>query len=95
MNGIAMPPWYAFAISIVVPAIVYLLTNKGQMPRQIKSLIALGVSTVVAIGAVWASGKLDWSNMLATIGMVFTISQLFYDQYFKDILQKKNPPPQK
>ena len=86
-----MPPWYAFVISIVIPAIVYLLTNKGHMPRQIKSLIALAVSVAVALGAVWAQGKLDWSHALTTIGAVFTISQLLYDQYFKSLFEKKQP----
>ena len=82
-----VPQWYVWAIGILMPIIVQLLTGKNWKRWQ-KSRIAFGVAVLAGVGAVWAEGKLDFANILATIGVIFTVSQLLYDQYFKNLFNK-------
>lgn len=85
MNNV--PQWYVWVIGILVPIVVQLLTSK-DWARWKKSLVAFAVVVIAGFGAVWAEGKLDFTNVLATIGIIFTISQLLYDQYFKNLFNK-------
>jgi hypothetical protein len=82
-----IPQWYVWAIGILMPIVVQLLTGKNWV-RWKKSLVAFGVAVLAGFGAVWAEGKLDLTNILATISIIFTISQLLYDQYFKNLFNK-------
>ncbi|MCD6426832.1 MAG: hypothetical protein J7L03_01830 [Caldisericaceae bacterium] len=82
-----VPQWYVWVIGILLPIVVQLLTQK-DWARWKKSLVAFGVAVLAGLGAVWASGKFDVGNALATIGLIFTLSQLFYDQFFKNVFKK-------
>jgi len=81
------PTWYLGFLGVVVPIITNFITSKNWS-RNTKSGIALGVSIVIGFGGVYFAGKLDTVNLLATIGLVFTMSQLSYDQFFKSMFNK-------
>ena len=85
MNNV--PQWYVWATGILLPIVVQILTKKNW-ERWKKSLVAFGVSILAGFLATWASGKLDFSNLLASIGIIFTLSQVMYDQYFKNLFNK-------
>jgi len=90
MSGInSIPQWYVWATGVLLPIVTNLLTKK-DWPRWKKSLVAFGISVAAGFLAVWAEGQLDFSNLLATIGVIFTLSQVFYDQFFKNLFAKKD-----
>lgn len=88
MANLNLPPWYIWAISVVLPALDALIIQ-AKWNRQIKSLVAFAVAVGVAFVAVWVTGALNWQNLVTTITVVFTVSQIIYDQYFKNVIQKK------
>ena len=88
MNGSVIPSWYIWVIGILLPLVVAFLT-KATWPRQVKSLVALGAAILAGLGATWITGQFNTANILGTITIVFTLSQLFYDQFFKETINKQ------
>ena len=76
------PTWYFSFIGVIIPVIVNFVTKK-TWNRHIKSAFALGISIIISFGGLYLAGKIDTVNILATIGTVFTVSQLAYDQIWK------------
>ena len=60
----------------------------ARLSRRWKSIIAILVSTVIGFASSFLSGQFDPSTILQSIAVSFSISQVFYDQVFKDLFNK-------
>ena len=83
------PEWYAGLIGVIAPIIDHWILKSGTS-RRVKSLIALFLSAVIGFGSAYFSGQFDPETILKSIAAAFTVSQIVYDQFFKDILKKNN-----
>ena len=81
------PQWLAGLIGVIAPLIVRWITG-ANLSRRWKSLIAILVSTVIGFASSFLSGQFDASTVLKSIAVAFSISQVFYDQIFKDLFNK-------
>jgi hypothetical protein len=73
---------FIWMLGFLMPLVTELLI-KATWSRNIKSLVAFGISLVIGGIQVLITGQFDMTNILAAIGATFTASQLAYDQYFK------------
>ena len=81
------PQWLAGLIGVIAPLIVRFITG-ARLSRRWKSIIAILVSTVIGFASSFLSGQFDASTVLKSIAVSFSISQVFYDQIFKDLFNK-------
>ena len=81
------PQWLAGLIGVIAPLIVRWITG-ANLSRRWKSLIAILVSTVIGFASSFLSGQFDTATVLKSIAVAFSISQVFYDQIFKDLFNK-------
>jgi putative flippase GtrA len=68
----------------VVPFIVSYLKNTSWS-AQMKQGVAVVISLLVAFGITAIDNGVDlgnWKNLLLNLGVVFTVAQVFYQQYF-------------
>jgi putative flippase GtrA len=68
----------------VVPFIVSYLKNTSWS-AQMKQGVSVVISLVVAFGITAIDNGVDlgnWKNLLLNLGVVFTVAQVFYQQYF-------------
>jgi len=84
METLGLPQWYIFLIGLVMPIIIKFLVGR-TWSRNLKSIVAFGISVIIGGVAAYLTGKFDPANVVVTIGTIFTISQLAYDQIFKDL----------
>lgn len=90
MEGLPVwiPQWYIWLIvSILLPLIEQFVIGKNW-PSWAKVLMSFGVSVIVSIGACYFGGQLTWGNFLASLGLIFTTAQIFYDAIWKKSLLK-------
>lgn len=80
------PQWLAGLVGVVAPLIVRWLTGVN-MARKWKSFIAMTVSVVVGFASSFLSGNFNASAVMSSTAFAFSVSQVFYDQVFKDILK--------
>jgi len=80
------PQWLAGLVGVIAPLIVRWLTG-ANMARKWKSFIAIGVSVVVGFASSLLSGNFNVGAVLSSTAFAFSVSQVFYDQVFKDILK--------
>ena len=80
------PQWLAGLMGVIAPLIVRWITG-ANLSRRWKSLIAILVSSVIGFASAFPSGQFDASTILKSIAVTFSISQVFYDQVFKDIFK--------
>jgi len=80
------PQWLAGLVGVISPLIVRWLSG-ANMARKWKSFIAIGVSVVVGFASSLLSGNFNASCVLSSTAFAFSVSQVFYDQVFKDILK--------
>ena len=73
---------FIWMLGFLMPLITEMLI-KATWTRNVKSLIAFGVSLVIGGVQVLLLGQFDMTNVLASVGATFTASQIAYDQYFK------------
>ena len=69
---------------IIVPFIVSYMKNTAWSAKT-KQVVAIVVSLVVAFGitAIDNGVKFDqWKDLLINLGVVFSVAQVFYQQYF-------------
>ena len=85
------PQWLAGLIGVIAPLIVRWITGV-RLSRRWKSIIAILVSSVIGFASSFLSGQFDTSTILKSIAVAFSISQVFYDQVFKDLFNKKEKP---
>lgn len=68
----------------VVPFIVSYLKNMGWS-AQVKQIVSVGISLLVAVGITVVDNGVnlgDWKELLMNLGVIFTVAQVFYQQYF-------------
>jgi hypothetical protein len=58
------------------------------MTRRWKSLIAILVSAVIGFASAFLSGQFNLQSVLQSVAVAFSISQVFYDNVFKDIFNE-------
>jgi hypothetical protein len=74
------------AAGVIIPFIVSFLKDVTWVPK-IKQLVSFAVAAVFAVGVtvVDKGVQLDtWQALLANLGVIFTIAQVFYTQLIKD-----------
>jgi len=81
------PQWLAGLIGVIAPLIVRFITG-ARLSRRWKSLIAILISSVIGFASAFLSGQFDASTVLKSIAVAFSISQIVYDQVFKDLFNK-------
>jgi hypothetical protein len=81
------PVWFSGLIGVIAPLIVRWITG-AKLSRRWKSIIAILVSSVIGFLSAFLSGQFDASTVLKSIAVSFSISQVFYDQVFKDLFNK-------
>jgi hypothetical protein len=81
------PQWLAGLIGVIAPLIVRFITG-ARLSKRWKSLIAILVSSMIGFASAFLSGQFDASTILKSIAVAFSISQVFYDQIFKDLFNK-------
>jgi len=81
------PEWLSGLIGVIAPLIIRWITGVN-MPRKWKSLIAILISAVIGFASSFLSGQFDFGTVLKSIAVAFSISQVFYDQVFKDLFNK-------
>jgi len=85
------PQWLAGLIGVIAPLIVRWITG-ARLSRRWKSLIAILISSVIGFASSFLSGQFDALSILKSIAVAFSISQVSYDQIFKDLFNKKESP---
>jgi MFS-type transporter involved in bile tolerance (Atg22 family) len=81
------PEWLAGLVGVISPLIVRWIT-KANMTRRWKSLIAILVSAVIGFASAFLSGQFNLQAVLQSVAVAFSISQVFYDNVFKDIFNE-------
>jgi xanthine/uracil permease len=81
------PVWLSGLIGVIAPLIVRWITG-ARLSRRWKSIIAILISSVIGFASALLSGQFDVSTVLKSIAVSFSISQVFYDQVFKDLFNK-------
>jgi len=81
------PQWLAGLIGVIAPLIVRWITG-ARLSRRWKSIIAILVSSMIGFASAFLSGQFDAGTILKSIAVAFSISQVFYDQVFKDLFNK-------
>ena len=85
------PVWLSGLMGVIAPLIIHFITG-AKLSRRWKSLIAILISSVIGFASAFLSGQFDASTILKSIAVAFSISQVFYDQVFKDLFNKKENP---
>jgi len=81
------PQWLAGLIGVIAPLIIRFITG-ARLSRRWKSLIAILISSLIGFASAFLSGQFNTVSVLQSIAIAFTISQVFYDQVFKDLFNK-------
>jgi hypothetical protein len=81
------PEWLSGLIGVIAPLIIRFITG-ANLSRRWKSIIAILVSSVIGFASAFLSGQFGASTILKSIAVAFSISQVFYDQVFKDLFNK-------
>lgn len=69
---------------LVVPVLISFLKNTNWSTKA-KQAVAVGTSLVVAVGITVVDNGVDltdWKVLLTNLAVVFTVAQVFYQQYF-------------
>ena len=81
------PEWLSGLTGVIAPLIIRWITG-AKLSRRWKSLIAILISAVIGFASAILSGQFEFGNVLKSIAVAFSISQVFYDQVFKDLFNK-------
>ena len=88
MNNI-QPEWLSGFIGVIAPLIMHWIV-KENLTRKQKSLFAILVSSVIGFASAYLSGQFNTTAVLKSISAAFAISQIVYDQFFKDIFNNNS-----
>jgi len=78
------PQWLTGLVGVVAPLIVHSIVQ-ANLSRKWKSIIAMLVSAAIGFASAFLSGQFNTVSVLQSVAVAFTISQIFYDQFFKDL----------
>jgi len=81
------PEWLSGLIGVIAPLIVRWITG-ANLSRKTKSIFAILVSAVIGFASSFLSGQFDPATILKSIAICFSISQVVYDQVFKDLFNR-------
>ena len=81
------PQWLAGLMGVIAPLIIRFITG-ARLSRKWKSIIAILISSVIGFASAFLSGQFNTVSVLQSIAVTFSISQVFYDQVFKDLFNK-------
>ena len=81
------PEWLSGLTGVIAPLIIRWITGVN-LSRKWKSLIAILISAVIGFLSAFLSEQFDFGTVLKSIAVAFSISQVFYDQVFKDLFNK-------
>jgi xanthine/uracil permease len=81
------PQWLTGLMGVIAPLIIRFITG-ARLSRRWKSIIAILISVLIGFASSFLSGQFDTSTILKSIAVAFSISQVFYDQVFKDLFNK-------
>ena len=81
------PTWLSGFLGVIAPLIVHWIVSEN-LTRKEKSIIAILISAVIGFASAYLSGQFHTGEILKSIATAFTISQIVYDQLFKDIFNK-------
>ena len=81
------PAWLSGLVGAVAPFIVHWIA-KEHFTRKQKSLTALLISCAVGFASAYLSGQFHTEEVLKATASAFTVSQLVYDQLFKDVFKR-------
>lgn len=82
------PEWLSGLMGVIAPLVVRWITG-ANLSRKTKSIFAILVSAVIGFASSFLSGQFDPSTVLKSIAICFSISQVVYDQIFKDIFSNR------
>lgn len=77
---------FSVIAGLVVPFLVSFLKSKAWS-TQVKQLVAIVVSLVVGAGITIIDNGVaiaNWQDFLANFGIIFTVANVWYSQYFGD-----------
>ena len=81
------PQWLAGLMGVIAPLIIRFIIG-ARLSRKWKSIIAILISSVIGFLSAFLSGQFNTVSVLQSIAVAFSISQVFYDQVFKDLFNK-------
>lgn len=81
------PEWLNPVLGLFMPLLVRAVINL-KWSRVIKTIIALITSIVIGFLSVYFTNQLDFTNLLYSISLIFSISQVAYNLFWKDLLNK-------
>ena len=81
------PEWLSGLAGVIAPLIIRWITGVN-LSRRWKSIIAILISAVIDFASSFLTGQFDTATILKSIAVAFSISQVFYDQVFKDLFNK-------
>jgi hypothetical protein len=79
MNYLELP--IAAVLGFVAPFVISTL-KQTTWPIQVKLLVAFLVSALFGTAAAFSTGTATTEDYIGAIGVVFTVSNLFYQSYF-------------
>jgi len=86
MNNL-QPTWLSGFLGVIAPLIVHWIVSEN-LTRKEKSIIAILISSLIGFASAYLSGQFHTVAILKSIAAAFTISQIVYDQIFKDIFKE-------
>lgn len=69
---------------LIVPFFISFLKNTDWSSKT-KQIVSVAVSLVVAVGITAVDNGVnlgDWKQLVANLAVIFTVAQVFYQQYF-------------
>ncbi len=81
------PAWLSGLVGTVAPLIVHWIAKENFTRRQ-KSAVALIVSCAVGFASAYLSGQFHTEEVLKAAATAFAVSQVVYDQLFKDLFKR-------
>lgn len=80
---------FIWMLGFLMPMVTEALI-KASWSRNLKNLVAFGISLVIGGIQILLTGQYDVTNVLAAVGATFTASQMAYDQYFKSRFERES-----
>ena len=81
------PEWLNPVLGLFMPLLVRLVIN-ANWSRVVKTIIALVTSICIGFLSTYLTGQFSIQNILTSISIIFSISQIAYNLFWKDVLNK-------
>ncbi|MEM2117205.1 MAG: hypothetical protein QW754_05710 [Thermoplasmata archaeon] len=81
------PEWLNGLLGFLMPLLVRFVTY-SEMKRWVKTLVAVFTSIVIGTISVYLQGNFNFQDVFYTITLIFSVSQIAYNLFWKDVLNK-------